>query len=105
MSETPTPEARIADPADLEWAVERVTKMCAIAYVNASRFGLKLIKGFGYPDEAFSDAQDARALATVLDQLASKDRDLAALRQENANLKLQLTELLNVINNHKDNLE
>jgi hypothetical protein len=64
-------QARIAAPEDLKWAIDRVNNMAAIALVNAGRLGKKILKGFGYPDEVFSDAQDARALMTVLDALAS----------------------------------
>ena len=51
---------------DLEWALERVTRLCASAYVDASVYRTKLLKGFGYPDETFRAAQDARALTIVL---------------------------------------
>jgi hypothetical protein len=52
----------------LPWALERVRRMCAAAYVDAAVYGKKLLKGFGYPNEAFSRAQDALALGAVLDE-------------------------------------
>lgn len=73
--------SRIAAPDDLEWALDRVRKLFAVYYVNASRFGSKLLKGFGYPDEVLSNAADARALATVLAQVETLT---AALREAEA---------------------
>lgn len=55
---------------DLEWAAERVRSMCASAFIDAGVYGPKLLKGFGYPNETFSRAQDARALQMVLQQSA-----------------------------------
>lgn len=51
---------------DANWAVNRVVNMCACAYVDATVYGRKLLKGFGWPNETFHAAQDARALSTVL---------------------------------------
>jgi deoxycytidylate deaminase len=63
------PAPRRALPDDFDWAVERVTRMCASAYVDASVYRQKLLKGFGYPNETFRAAQDARALSIVLEAL------------------------------------
>lgn len=57
-------------PNDYEWALERVTKMCASALVDAQIYRQKLLKGFGYPDETFRSAQDYRALSIILQRLA-----------------------------------
>src|SRR5688572_13585166 len=38
---------------DLPWALERVQRLCASAYVDASVYRTKLLKGFGYPNETF----------------------------------------------------
>jgi hypothetical protein len=54
-----------------EWALQRVTAMCASALVDASIHGKRLLKGFGYPNEAFGRAQDHRALRILLDALHS----------------------------------
>ena len=68
--------------ADLPWARERLAKMAANALINSRRFGLKLLKGFGYPDEVFSDAQDYQALSTVLQALSEAEGEAARLRQQ-----------------------
>lgn len=57
---------QLAQIPDREWALERVTRMQASAMADAAVYGKKLLKGFGYPDEVFSRAQDARALSIVL---------------------------------------
>jgi hypothetical protein len=54
---------------DWEWAIERVTSMCASALLDAQVYRQKLLKGFGYPNETFARAQDYRALNIVLERL------------------------------------
>lgn len=51
---------------DLAWAIARLQKNQAIAEANAGRYGEKLLKGHGYPDEVMGDAQDALAYRLVL---------------------------------------
>jgi hypothetical protein len=65
----PVPEGARLD--DQQWALARVQRMASNARINAGRFGLKLLKGHGYPDEVMSEAQDAIALDTVLDALTA----------------------------------
>lgn len=70
MSQQQTPEPQ--GPAlsdDYEWAHERVVSMAASAYADARVHGLKLLKGFGYPDEVMRRAQDYRALSIILEAL------------------------------------
>ena len=54
---------------DYEWALDRVTRMCASALVDAQIYRQKLLKGFGYPNEVFHSAQDYRALNIILSAL------------------------------------
>jgi hypothetical protein len=54
---------------DLPWAIERATNMCASALIDAQVYRQKLLKGFGYPNETFSRAQDHRALLIILSAL------------------------------------
>jgi hypothetical protein len=68
-------------PEDFEWARERVVKMCASELVNASVYGKKLLKGFGYPDEAMRAAQDGRALQIVLEALSHLTAEHQRLRE------------------------
>jgi hypothetical protein len=60
-----------AETPHKEWAVERIKDMAENARINASRLGVKLLRGHGYPNEVMHDAQDALALETVLAMLAS----------------------------------
>lgn len=71
------PEPPPADPEDWEWALDRVNRMCASALVDAQVYRQKLLKGFGYPNEVFSRAQDHRALLIVLNRLAAESRPAA----------------------------
>lgn len=73
MTDTTDLQRRAAALDDYDWAVDRVTRMCAANFVNAAVYGKKLLKGFGYPNETFSYAQDARALKIVLAALAAKE--------------------------------
>lgn len=57
-------------PEDFAWAIDRVTRMCASALVDAQVYRQKLLKGFGYPNETFRAAQDYRALSIVLSALS-----------------------------------
>lgn len=68
LAAPPAPQER---PEDFAWALERVTRMAACFLINAEKFGPKLLKGHGYPDEVMRDAQDYRALKIVLDAVAS----------------------------------
>lgn len=68
--------ALIQRAEDVEWALERVTKMCASALVDARVYGRKLLKGFGYPNETFGRAQDYRALSIVLALLTARETAL-----------------------------
>ena len=70
--------AQARQMADFAWARERVVGMCANAFADARVYGLKLLKGFGYPNETFRAAQDARALQIVLDQLDALTAAFAA---------------------------
>lgn len=56
---------------DFDWALDRVQRMCASALLDAQVYGRKMLKGFGYPNEAFSRAQDYRALLIVLNRLGA----------------------------------
>jgi hypothetical protein len=86
MTET---TARVQESLDdLPWALERVTRLCASAYVDASIYRAKLLKGFGYPNETFRAAQDARALTIVLTALEATEARAAALAQERDALQL-----------------
>lgn len=58
-------------PEDFAWALDRVQKMCGYALADAAVYGKKLLKGFGYPNEAMSRAQDYRALDIILRALAA----------------------------------
>jgi hypothetical protein len=57
----------MSEPEEYAWAYQRVVNMAANARCDARIYGLKLLKGFGYPNEVFSRAQDARALQIVLE--------------------------------------
>jgi hypothetical protein len=76
----PDPAVRVANTADAEWALQRVTDLCGNAYADAAVYGKKLLKGFGYPNESFRAAQDARALAIVLDRLKAAEAEVSSLR-------------------------
>lgn len=54
---------------DFDWALDRVQRMCASAYLDAQVYGKRLLKGCGYPNESFSRAQDARALSILLNKV------------------------------------
>jgi hypothetical protein len=54
------------DAETLQWSIGRVEMMAGCCRLNAEKFGVKLLKGHGYPDEVMRDAQDALALETVL---------------------------------------
>lgn len=74
---------------DFDWALQRVQLMRASAYADAEVYGKKLLKGFGYPNEVMSRAQDARALSIVLRALADQGQrpDEDELRhQQNARI-------------------
>jgi hypothetical protein len=78
--------ARAETPHE-EWAVERVRDMAESARINASRLGVKLLKGHGYPNEVMHDAQDALALETVLSMLrASAPSTAQAEEKDSASL-------------------
>lgn len=66
------PETTV-DLTDAEWAIDRVTRMAGAAYADAIVYRKKLLKGFGYPNETFSRAQDARALSIVLTLLTARE--------------------------------
>lgn len=73
MRQGPGEEAAALDAStdheDWNWAIERVTSMCASALLDAQVYRQKLLKGFGYPNETFARAQDYRALNIVLEKL------------------------------------
>ncbi len=78
-------DEQFPDYGDLEWARSRVIDMCASAFTDARLHGAKLLKGFGYPNEVFGRAQDARALATILSRFDAPTQPCAgcaALREE-----------------------
>jgi hypothetical protein len=70
------------DADDYAWALDRVTRMCAANEVNAQVYGVKLLKGQGYPNETFSYAQDYQALSIVLSALQQADQERDQLRAE-----------------------
>jgi hypothetical protein len=72
---------------DAEWALQRATDLCASASVDAAVYGKKLLKGFGYPNESFRAAQDARALSMVLDRLKAAEAECVTLRAQLVDVK------------------
>jgi hypothetical protein len=66
---------------DYEWALQRVTNMRDHALIDAQVYGPKLLKGFGYPDETFSQAQNYRALNILLTECDRRSRAVEALRR------------------------
>lgn len=79
-------ETEISRQEDLEWALERVNRLCASALVDAQVYRTKLLKGFGYPNEVFRSAQDFRALLIVLNDRRAARAELQRLSQENKKL-------------------
>lgn len=78
--------------SDEQWALERLTRQCASALVNAQVFGKKLLKGFGYPDESFCYAQDYKALSIVLELVAQLRQALAESAEERDRLRSDLND-------------
>jgi len=56
-------------PHDLTWAIERLNVLETAADYEASRHSLKLLKGYGYPNEVMSHAQDVLAILLIKRQL------------------------------------
>lgn len=56
----------MTDHNDFAWALERVQSMADVARRNAGVYGVRLLKGHGYPDDVMRDAQDALAIEIVL---------------------------------------
>lgn len=56
---------------DMAWAMNRLSVLQACFETNAGRFGKKLLRGEGYPNEIMSEAQDALALRMVIDALST----------------------------------
>jgi hypothetical protein len=73
---------REIEQAEIEWAIERATSMCASALLDAQVYGKRLLKGFGYPNETFGRAQDHQALRIVLTLLSTRGAALAEMQRE-----------------------
>lgn len=67
---------------DFEWAKQRVEVLAEANAVEAGCLGPRLLKGHGYPNEAFSHAMDALALRIMLTAFDAQAEALAALRKD-----------------------
>lgn len=67
---------------NLAWAITRVDTLLTTTEWEAGRYGEKLLRGYGYPNETMSLALDALALRIVLDAARTHPLDVETANDE-----------------------